>query len=943
MPVKTALREAGLFHLISGDPPPLVVSAYLLNNSGLLIAKYEREELGLDPYIFGSMLTAVGNFVKDSMQKMDNVEQTGGLNSLGFKDYKILIEESGELHLAIVTKGSFSEFLVSDMRCILSEILCKHSSALKEWDGDLERVGGIEPILSRLITSGKFDGRFLVDDPKIRQENLFDNVLLGFQRASTEKPLLLFLDDLQWADPTTLNLLHYISRNTRKNRVLMLGIYRPEDIVQAYDGQTHQLETAMQNMGREDLLDKVELKRLGRDATKAIIDSSLGNARFGPPFYDRIHKETDGTPFFVLEILNLLAEESAIEPDNSGAWTLVKELDKLDLPSKVYDVVKRRLDRLMKEQRKILDCASVVGEEFHSEVIGKAMGRDRFQLLENLSEIEKNHKLLHYLKDRYRFDHAKVREVLYNDMGEELRREYHRLIADTILELHKNDIASVLSELAAHLFHAKDERAGEYLVKAAEMAKERYANEEAIRLYTNALSIVGAQMHPRIRNSMGDIYELTGKCDQAINQHEIILNSTQDVDTKTEILIKLGGIYLNKPDYLKSAECLDMAEKLIGETDSVENAKLHIAKGNLYWRQFQHDEALTHIVKGTDILKNRADMEEEFGKAMLLLGNVFLRLFKFDDALSCYEKSLEIMKKVGNIRGLATVFNCIGLVHMDKGMSEQAQDYFQRSLEIMERIGDLDGIATAHTNISCICWYAGDSIGALEHLEKAKNLSEKTGDLEAMAINYNNLGEINNKLGNFDEALQFAHRSLELREKMNVGSVIAYSCNNIGAIYLEMEEYQTAAKWYERAKALSEKEGYIGGQINALISMAEISIRLNKLDDAEILCAKSEEISTKSNYMNYQGRSLEVCGILFSEKGDYANAEKKFTAAVLQYEKENSSIEIAETNYYWGLMCLAKEARAEGKEHIRKAGEVFEKTSMKLWADKCRTALEALE
>ena len=121
------------------------------------------------------------------------------------------------------------------MRDILADI----GNDLVSWSGNMSETKDIEPKISMLIDCGKYDGKFLVDDPKIKQENLFDNVLLGIQRSSIDKPTLLFLDDLQWADVTTLNLLHYLARNIKQNRILVLGTYRPEDIIQSRDGVAH--------------------------------------------------------------------------------------------------------------------------------------------------------------------------------------------------------------------------------------------------------------------------------------------------------------------------------------------------------------------------------------------------------------------------------------------------------------------------------------------------------------------------------------------------------------------------------------------------------------------------------------------------------------------------------------------------------------------------------
>ena len=119
----------------------------------------------------------------------------------------------------------------------------------------------------------------------MKQENLFDNILLGLQRSSESRPVLLFLDDLQWSDTTTLNLVHYLSRNIRNNRIFILGTYRPEDILKDSQGSPHHLETAMQAMTRESLLDRIELKRLDAGDTEKIIVSMLGTPSFEKPFF----------------------------------------------------------------------------------------------------------------------------------------------------------------------------------------------------------------------------------------------------------------------------------------------------------------------------------------------------------------------------------------------------------------------------------------------------------------------------------------------------------------------------------------------------------------------------------------------------------------------------------------------------------------------------------
>lgn len=750
MSIKTALREAGLFHLISGDAPPLIVSTYLMNDAGLLIAKAERGELDLDPYIFGSMLNAVGSFVKDSMAMVDKVECSGGLNILGYKEYKILIEECGVLNLATVIKGNLSEFLVGDMRNILADIQTEYSDTLKNWDGDLEKCNGIDAILSKLIKSGKYDGKFLVDDPKIRQENLFDNVLLGFLRLSEMKPILLFLDDLQWADPSTLALVNYLTRNTKKDRVLILGDYRPEDIIQSWDGKTHHLEIVMQNMGRDDLLEKIELKRLHPQNTKELIDSVLGNNYLEQKFFEKIFKETDGTPFFVLEVVKLLAEEKTIVPDEKGVWTLTDNMEKIDIPTKVYDVVKRRLDRLMKEQREMLECASVIGEEFQSEVVCKTVGQNKIQLLRNLSDIEKTHQLIHYLKDKYRFDHAKVREVLYNGIGEELRREYHRIVGDTIAELHKDNLDAVVNELAYHYLQANDLRAGEFLCRAGDRAKERYANEEAIRLYINALAVLKEKENLK----------------KTIDESSPSKECDSDAE-KVRISMLIGNLYLDLGLWNNSIKYYEDALRVAQKTgnDTIE-VKALISLGLSKLHAGNNKEAEKNYIKAAEIAGKRDDMQN-MGEIQRGLGYVHWRKGENDDAIEHYNQSISYSRNAGDSSSMAKTFIELGNVYNNWGQNEKAIEYYIKSISEMEKLNDYFELARAYNNIGDTYLHMKEWDKAIESLEKCRLASEKIGNRNIVAWAMFNSAEALANIGELDKAENYCINVMNICESQD--------------------------------------------------------------------------------------------------------------------------------------------------------------------------------
>ncbi|MCK4757661.1 MAG: tetratricopeptide repeat protein [Thermoplasmata archaeon] len=898
MPIKTALREAGMFHLVSGTPPPKVMSAYLVNGAGMLISKAEREESGLDPDIFASMLQAVGNFVHDSLTMMDS-NSGAYLNSLGYGEYTILLQSSASISMATVIKGTNSEFLIDDMKRVLVEIGTKYD----DWSGDVSKTTDAQPKTSWFIDSGKYDGRFLVDDAKIKQENLFDNILLGLQRASMEKPVLLFLDDLQWSDPTTLNLVHYLARNTRNNNVLILGTYRPEDIVEGPDGSTHHLETSMQGMSREGLFEKIELKRLDAENTEKIVESMLGQTSFEQSFFDKIYKETDGSPFFILEVVKLIIEDEAIKQNEEGIWLLDKELDELDVPSKIYDVVKRRLNRLMKEQKEILECASVIGDEFKSDIVGSILGLNKIRLLKNLSEIEKTHQLIHYLQDKYRFDHAKVKEVLYNGIGEELRKEYHKIVGDTIAELHNDSLDEVVNDLAYHYLEAGDLKAEKYLIMAGDKAKDKYANEEAIRFYEHATELIDDEEELKaIFKNLGDIYNLIGDFENAIKNYTSALEIERENSRKAELHMSLSFVYERKGDYERAREECNNGLKLVGEQDSLELAKLQIFLAGTYARSGDFDKAIENSSEGLAFAEKAGAMME-IAKARQVIGVVHIFKGDLKSALEHLEICLKILKENRDVTAISTIVNNIGLVYRDLGKLEKAREFIEQGLEASEKIGNKYDISSTLNNLGLIYREMGDLARALELFEKGLEISEMIGDRFGAGLRLYNIGEVHLYLGEPQKSLECLNEALAIFiETGNKRSIIECQCN-LAYAYLEIGNTVKAFENAEKAVSSSHEIGAKGLEIMGRLSFGTTYIKMNELEKAKSEFDKTQE--------------------LLAEVGD------RILQAGLYYQ------------YARLYICTGDYDKA--KEKLVKALSMFEEMGMKLWEEKCMKALAELD
>jgi pimeloyl-ACP methyl ester carboxylesterase len=348
---------------------------------------------------------------------------------------------------------------------------------------------------------------------------------------SGKQPLLLFIDDLHSADTPSLSLLYYLARDVQNSKILVVGAYRPEEITKTYEGAIHPLLDIMQRMSRDDLFQKIELKRLSQinyfDFILSMLGVDLGD------LVKLIYKETEGNPFFAIETLRLLIQQKVLIKEDAW-WKLSKNIEDVEIPPRVYDVVVSRINALKDEERDLLDCASVVGEEFSSCVVENVSGLDRIGLLKSLNNIERRYHLVHSFEDGYRFDHSKIREVLYNEIAPELRKEYHSMIANYMEEANKDRLEEVVNELAYHYYRSGNAQKGvPYLLKAGEDAREKWAAFEAVRFYSQALEMMGederwSDERTKTLEALGDVCALAGQREKANECYEKGIATTKD-------------------------------------------------------------------------------------------------------------------------------------------------------------------------------------------------------------------------------------------------------------------------------------------------------------------------------------------------------------------------------------------------------------------------------
>ncbi|MGH8971717.1 MAG: ATP-binding protein [Acidimicrobiia bacterium] len=326
-------------------------------------------------------------------------------------------------------------------------------------------------------------------DPETERYRLFDAVAAWLAAACAERPLLLVLDDLQWAAKPTLLLLRHLLHPRRALRLLVLATYRDTEL-----RHDHPLAAVLADMRRQDGVERFSLTGLDVNDVRAFMAETAGH-----PLHDEdlalaraIQEETEGNPFFVREVLRHLTETGAVEP-STGRWVADRSLAELGIPEGVREVVGRRLSGLSSEANRILQSAAVIGPEFEVAVLAAAASFAEDALVGTLEEAVTSRLVVEVpgRAPRYRFSHALVRETLYEAITAARRVAVHRRVAAAIEAVHCDDLDDHLPALAHHWARAASPDAGAkavaYATRAGARALAQLAHDEAARYYRQAI------------------------------------------------------------------------------------------------------------------------------------------------------------------------------------------------------------------------------------------------------------------------------------------------------------------------------------------------------------------------------------------------------------------------------------------------------------------------
>lgn len=731
----------------------------LICNDGRLMTSAGMPEHEDDAELYAGMLSAIDEFsrlgVKSTQVSVTVEDAKKRLKSIEYGEYKIVLEHGKYCMLAALVLGTEPRGLRAQLRGLLEDIEKENTEKILSWDGDVESIGFLREKLLRLVSSRKFGIQKLsgVDDKlqekKGSREGMFEYISEMLGMLSREQPVILFLDDLHWADESSLALMHYIAYALRSSRVLIIGTYRPEDIDESGHEGTFGLRETLRKMSRERLFTIIEVPRLGRFEIDKMIDSIFRPNDFSDKFKSRLFTETEGNPFFVEEVLKSLFEEGIIYKEGKkegmepGRWHS-KPIDEMKLPRSVKDVVLRRYDRLDENTKKVLRYASGIGQEFEFKILCSALAIEEDKLAEELDKL-KNARLVKETEYEgvMRFDHSMIQEVIYEEMGGRWQKIIHERIGNSLEKIYEGRHAEVAGRLSYHYMKSEnEEKAVKYSILAGEVAVRKFAYSEGAKYYETASQFLLTE-----RKSKEEERERKKK--------------------KIEVLLGLEHI-----------------ARITGEIDNA----------------LQYNRQLLRLTRELGDDRRRAEIHRNIGWIMREKND-------WDESLENYEKSYKISEKLNDVHGISESLVLIGEVHWAKGELNKSVDYFQKAISIAERFGDAKVLAMAYMNLGLVSRHIGELSSALVHYEKSLSFLSNIGDAHEMARVYNNMGHVYWDKGEHEKAIENFERCISIAQRTGNIRLMGIGLADAGWYYAKKNEFDKASVYLDRALEIFEKLG----------------------------------------------------------------------------------------------------------------------------------------
>jgi serine/threonine protein kinase/tetratricopeptide (TPR) repeat protein len=714
--------------------------------------------------------------------------------------------------------------------------------------------------------------------PDQARERMLQCLAQTLEAVAAQGPLLLILDDLQWADELSLGLLEQWLREDRLSQspLLLVGTYRSEEVEARGSGP---LAALLQSPGAQ----RLQLGRLEPEAVAEMVAEMLA-LHPAPAILSRhLSRHSEGNPFFVAEYLRAAVEEGLLYRDAAGRWQ-VKELgltdearaaaaqgeagaleavyESLPLPLSVRALVERRLEGLPARTLQLVEAAAVMGRETPARALQAMTGLEEEDLFEAVAEAERRQifeepdtRLSRHPSQEasfpsalLRFEHDKIREAAYGMLSGEQRTSLHRAAAEALEALPAVERDEQQAALGHHWERAGEpDRAIPYYREAARIAKKRHALDEAEQLYRGCLRLT------------------------------------------------------REPNPESVAVRNELASGLLQ------------ARGHMGAAEAEHRRALAEAVR----IRDPAGQAE----ALRGLGSVLRLTGRAAEARQSYEQALALARDLGDRAGEGITLNGLAILHHDQGRLERAARLWERGLRRVREARDHQAEIAILSNLASLQETRGRYCESQELYQRALALLRARGEKRSEGIVLGNLAVLHSNLGRSTDARALLEEALAIAREVEDRRNEAILLSNLARLVRESGEETESRVLAEQALALARRIRDPRTEALMLAHLARLDLDQGRLEAARVMLEQGASILHEIGERAFEAQLLgELANLGRLEGSDLAGAEALMTRAEGIAAQVGVRLDHAKLACSHGHLALAR--GQDGRPLLEQAGAI---------------------
>ncbi len=798
-----------------------------------------------------------------------------------------------------------------------------------------DEAADLFPFLAHLLSlqlTGADRDRVSALDPQALQAQYLAGLRKLLRALADRQPLLLVLEDIHWADPSSVDLLAKLLPLSARAPVVFCAVTRPDREAPGW-----KLVSAMrETMGAG--LTEINLYALADNESRQLVANLLEIEALPEKVRRTILDKAEGNPFFVEEVIRMLIDQGAIIRREKG-WAARAEVETSRLPDTVQGLLLARIDRLPEEAKSTIRVASVIGRQFSLNVLQHVLqklhwvdeagsGGSTWSLRNSLNLLE-SMGLLTIVQVQpeleYNFRHEMVHEVVYHSLVKRDRQALHLATGEALESLYPGRLDEFAPTLGLHFEEGNDEeRALRYLSVAGDNAAGQYANQEARMFYSRAIRILvqkpaldeeQAQGLIHLYLSHGRVLELMGRYEQALDNYLDMENKAQQRQDQRMALASLMArtiVYSTPTPVIDAAaaeacatRALDLAQSL---GDQAAEAKIHWA---LMLRSFFEnlpEEARRHGDRSL-ALARQLNLREQLAYTLSDLANfVYMAQGEFERGIEALQEAEVLWRELGNLPLLSNALVYMGFINYFAGRFGLVLQNTDEAYQISRSIDNYWGEAFSRGVSALALLELGDGSQVIGRLEEAARLIDQSGFAALKPITYELRARVHNELGATETAYQYGLGAVEEAEN-EFRFWLPMSLGALATTLIAKGELEPAGQVVERASEIARQTGIFIDIVFSSMPGAELALARGEyqaaLESAETLLS----VAGQTGAHTFMPHGLYAKGRALLALGRVEEAEEALREANQWAERLGSR------RVWWKcLTLLAKIAAERGDE-----------------------------